>query len=121
MNKKYFFSHWLPVVSWGIIIIILSSIPYLEAPSIGIKREDLVAHFVVYFIFGILLLRVVKINYKNIIISILFAIIFGVINELNQIWIPRRSFELLDIISNTLGVLASVIFKIRRKDYEKIH
>lgn len=99
------------VILWTILILILSLVPHLEAPSIGVKREDLIAHFFMYFILGISLLRTVNQNFKNIFYIIFFGILFGIFNEINQIWIPGRRFEFLDILSNSSGIILSIFFK----------
>jgi VanZ family protein len=99
-------------IIWGILIIFVSSFPHLETPSLGIRREDLLAHFFMYFVFGYLLMRIIKMNFKNILLGVIFGIFFGIINEISQLWIPGRSFEFSDILANTSGVIWSVLLKI---------
>ena len=110
---KKFLKFWLPVIIGTVIIFILSVLPDLETPAIGIEREDLIAHFSIYFILGILVVRGCRnYNYNPIKISLCLTIVglFGIIIEIVQIWIPGRSFEFLDIVSNLLGVIFSAIF-----------
>jgi len=61
-------------------------------------------HFIGYFIttiFGLL-----AYSEKNIFLQLSFSLLLlGSILEIIQIWIPNRSFELLDMLSNTSGVV----------------
>lgn len=45
-------------------------------------------------------------NYKY---SIFLPICLGIVNEILQLFIPARSFQTIDLILNTLGVLLGVL------------
>lgn len=70
--------------------------------------SDKLHHFVAYFIttiFGLL-----AYSQKNIFFQLSFSLLLlGSILEIIQIWIPNRSFEFLDMLSNTSGVVIGLI------------
>lgn len=70
--------------------------------------SDKLHHFVAYFIttiFGLL-----AYSQKNIFFQLSFCLLLlGSILEIIQIWIPNRSFEFLDMFSNTFGVVIGLI------------
>ena len=51
-----------------------------------------------------------RLNYKKIILITISIILFAVIDELHQKFIPGRSFNVKDIISDIAGILAAVVF-----------
>lgn len=85
------------------------------------------AHFVIYIILGILAINVfcdVKtINFKLIIYSIIFCLIYAISDEVHQLFIPGRSCEIRDILIDLSGsiigvLLYSFIYRLRRRNYE---
>lgn len=73
-----------------------------------------VMHMVEYLVLGILVCNVLNIHdVKNmIIISISLCFIYSVSDEIHQIFVKGRAFELFDIFMDMLGsYLGSIIFK----------
>jgi len=107
--------HYLPVVIWAALIIIVSSIPDLSTPRFGSGVLDKAAHFIEYFILGLLTARAVggftpKL-WSIFWISSIFAALFGILDETHQLLVPGRSMDGLDIAADVLGsILASAIF-----------
>ena len=67
-------------------------------------------HFIEYFIFGMLLFNTLN-NYKikkKFILSIIISFTYIVLDEIHQIFIPGRAFEILDIILDLLGATISI-------------
>lgn len=79
------------------------------------------AHFIEYLCLGILVINVVKdykkLNFKWIIICILFCLLYSVSDEFHQYFVPGRSCELRDIIIDTCGSFIGIMFyyMIRKK------
>ncbi len=65
------------------------------------------AHFIEFFILGLLVINVVKdyykINYKYLIICILFCLIYSISDEVHQIYVLGRSCQIKDVIIDTIG------------------
>jgi len=88
------------LVCWVIIIFFLAGYPSLKTPAIKDISIDKLYHLIVFFILGILEYRVLKRN--------LFFIIgcgIAVVAELQQLIIPGRDFEILDIVAGIIGLL----------------
>jgi VanZ family protein len=71
------------------------------------------AHFGIHFVLA--LLTMIATYYDNLdpfydaIITLLLCIMIGITDELAQIVIPGRSFELVDILRNTVGILTGAV------------
>ena len=65
------------------------------------------AHFIEFFILGLLVINVVKdyykINYKYLIICVLFCLIYSISDEVHQIYVLGRSCQIKDVIIDTIG------------------
>lgn len=108
---------YLPMILWMAFISYLSHKTSDELPKdppyiIRIIKEytgqyfDKVGHFGLYFILGLLSLKPfldqkVRISF--------FCILFGLIDETHQYFIPGRHFDLLDWMADTIGVSTAFI------------
>jgi len=110
-KKKYY----LPAIVWAVLITIVSSIPNLSTPRLGITFVDKLAHFLEYAVLGFLTARAVR-GFRDdpwsiFWISSAIAALFGVLDETHQLFVPGRSMEFLDMTADILGsVLASAIY-----------
>ena len=112
MNVNNFFRYYLPVITWTIFILAITSYPDLQVPDTGVDAQDKIAHFGVYFILGFLTSRALwrgkRLTISNSISYSLFGCcVLAIMNEWYQQFIPGRSSELLDAIANIAGVLAA--------------
>lgn len=120
---KYIYQHktllktifWL----WLIFIGIVSSLPNIPTQEINLWDEpfrlDYLEHFGVFAILmGLFVLW--KSNDKGLfyvkkyILFIFGLLLFAVIDELHQLWIPGRSYNPLDLIYNLLGSISGLYF-----------
>lgn len=72
------------------------------------------AHFLEYFILGILSFEFFKeLNIKHVLlISILFCVLYATSDELHQLFVPGRSFMILDILlDSSASILSILLFK----------
>lgn len=71
------------------------------------------AHFLEYFILGILILNVFKdykiLTIKYIFISLLFCFLYACTDEIHQLFIPGRSGRPIDVLIDTFGSLVGII------------
>jgi VanZ family protein len=113
---KYFEKHYL--ISWIITILIASIIFYLSSQTFhGTSTTSwlsIVYHFFAFFFLGAFLLISLikgKINRPLFIIGIALAVLYGFFDEIHQYFVPGRHFSLLDILTDSTGVLtASTIY-----------
>lgn len=103
----------------SILVLIIVSIAYLSlSPKIGVDiGNDKVGHL---FAYGSLafwtLLSFYKRSFSNSPTLILLVVMYGLLMELGQLFVPGRTFSLLDLLANTLGaVLGFILFRILRK------
>ena len=104
--------HFAPAICWGLLVLILSTLPGNDLPHLewgDLLRIDKIVHLTFYSVFVFLLLNgsiksgYNKPPYRS---AFLFCITFGASMELIQKYFCiGRSFEWLDILSNTIGSL----------------
>lgn len=111
-----------PAIIWAIVILAVSSIPYLSPPSIGFKIEDKIAHFAEYLVLGILLAhgfsRLKPGIYRVFLLSAGISGAFGILDELHQLLIPGRQTAGLDMLADVFGSICAAglyVILFRRK------
>ena len=110
-------------IAWGGVIVYLLII---YSPKFGLPTSfpflDKVVHFILFFIQSIFITNTIY-EYRNrnnrilFIGSIIFLLLLGVIIEIQQIYLPYRTFEIMDLISNFVGVFSGSFFIIYFKNY----
>ena len=97
------------LVFWIIVIFVLTGYPSLKTPEIKEFPVDKLYHFFIFFILGILEYRILKTH-----LFFLLGCSVVIIAELQQLLIPGRNFEILDMFAGVIGLLiAYIIFKWR--------
>ena len=81
-----------------------------ESSTISFPFLDKVVHFILFFIQSILITNTMyeysdRNNRIILIASIISLLLFGLIIEIQQIYLPYRTFEIMDLIANFVGVL----------------
>lgn len=101
-------------VVWALLLFTLTSYPKLTTGAPDIIGIDKVAHFVMYFVFALLFMRMrKKINPKPQLRYLLFlSVIVPTVDELHQIPIAGRTFSVWDIVADVMGFL--VVFCLYR-------
>ncbi len=98
-------------ITWFIITTILLCIPGNSLPKIGWLKILPIDKCVHIFLFGILSLLFCKaFNRRKAFFSIaLICSIYGTVMEfVQENWIPNRSFDIWDIVADTMGSFAAV-------------
>ena len=117
----------LLVILWMIFIFVMSSFDATSSSNqsnfivdiitsiINIKDTGLLsliirklAHFIEYFILGILVINFITRYDKKIIIAILLCIIYATSDEIHQIFVPGRSCQIIDIMIDSLGSIMGI-------------
>lgn len=91
----------LPVL-WMAVIFLLSSIPGSSLPG-SFPGADKIVHLAEYTILGFLLGK------RGTWIAIPIGIIYGVLDEVHQIYVPYREFSISDILVDGTGVVTGTI------------
>ncbi len=102
-SLKKTYMNWLPAIGMMVIIFISSSTPgrVVDASPFASPLAQIRGHLVLFF----LLCLSYYIATKNIFISILLTVFYGVADELHQIFTPWRSPSLFDVKVDTLAAL----------------
>jgi len=107
-KSQKFFIYWFPILVYCFLIFIQSSRP---SPDItpDWPYVDKVLHFVAYALLGALFLRAfyttrIKRHLKLIIfLSILFSSLYGISDEIHQSFVPFRTADAMDALTDILG------------------
>jgi VanZ family protein len=101
-------------IVWSLTILILSVIPSVEPPYPELTYLDKIAHFGQYLVFSILyfIMRHLQGGPDKKILKELFilSLILPLFNEVIQLFVPGRTFCLLDIAANYLGFTMMIIY-----------
>lgn len=102
---------YLPLIIHWVTILILTSLPSESLPSVEIS--DKLNHFLAYFVLGFFLHLTLKYQTKfpalkkNILlITVIIASGYGLLDELHQLFVPGRSAEVLDWVADFIGAIS---------------
>lgn len=118
MNAAHIFrklEKWL-VYIWIIIILVISTVPIRSIRSDGdvfLPHADKVVHFLMYFVFQILLMNHNLQFGRKASKAVLFIMSFGygfLLECIQGYFLVERAFDNYDIIANITGALAGSIF-----------
>ncbi len=107
------------LISWLVVILVISSIPYLKTPEIHsgkiVIRLDHLFHMLEYGVLAVLaFLSFIGKRFapykNNYLITTVLLVLFAIGDEFHQKLIPGRSFNPGDIMSNITGILAGLVF-----------
>ena len=121
--------YWIPAVVWAVSIFVVSNIPAQEiqkaAETVDVVDSvpiplDIAYHVVVFGVMGILGYRVASLHLGpqsrwSYLAALVFAIGYGVIDELHQSFISGRSSAAEDVGYDALGAILGIaaVFTIR--------
>ena len=107
---------WIITILGAILIFYLSSIPFAPG-KFATSSRSIIYHFVAFFLLaGFLLISSLKgkINTKIFSLSFGLLILYGILDELHQFFVPGRFCTLFDVGIDTAGILlASGIYFFR--------
>jgi VanZ family protein len=107
------------LVIWAVIIMIVSSIPSIPTLRISAGgfsiRLDYITHVAIYVILAFLGYlsftgRDLLLSTKKLLLITLSLMSFAFVDEFHQKYIPGRTFNLIDLISNVTGIFAALAF-----------
>ena len=111
-NKKYLIN--IPLIVYWLILFVLTSLPSKSAITIGVS--DKIEHFGAYGILASVLYvnlyfqkKFKKLNKYPGTFTLIFASLYGVMDELHQLFVPGRTADILDWTADFTGSLLAVI------------
>jgi len=102
---------WLPPIVWMAVIFAASSVPDVTAIPGGVS--DTLAHRSVFAVLGALFLRALAggswrgVTWRAVLASVASSLAYGVFDEWHQSFVPGRSSELRDVVSDLTGAAAA--------------
>jgi len=106
-----FWIYWFPVFSYMGIIFFLSSRSSFSFSPPPIPYFDKICHLAEFAVLGYLLIRAF-IHYDNpslnkyaLLLTIIIAVLFGLTDELHQLFVPLRHSDVFDLIFDGFGAL----------------
>lgn len=109
--RKFFvyFPYWVPAVLWMGVIFFLSTLPESVTPGRGII-SDKVCHGAEYFILAFLILfalqRTTRARFFTAFwITLVWAVLYGLSDEIHQLYVPTRQFDVRDLLADAGGVV----------------
>jgi VanZ family protein len=111
MPKKVFL-YWLPVIAYAFLIFLFSSFSHVALPeNLQFRFWDKFAHASEYTVFGFLLFRTLKsVEWKHPIIWAWgLGTIYGISDEIHQMFVPGRLCQVWDGIADSVGILLGVL------------
>lgn len=70
-------------------------------------------HFVVFFLFGFFFFVTIKgnkeIKIKHLLIVVIISIAYAILDEVHQLFVAFRTFDIKDILTDTSGIFSSII------------
>ena len=113
-NRKFYFYFFCSVI-WFLVIIYLTIFYKSNSNDIiNFPYSDKLVHFSLFFIQSTFITKTYisrNLNSKKLMTKIIFyLLIFCFSAEFIQIYIPYRSFEILDLTSNIIGLLSGAFF-----------
>lgn len=114
MRGKELFRTWGPPAAAAGAIFGLSSIPGNRFPAHS-EAGSVAVHLGEFFVLGFLLARALRRTWPAlprlgpVAIAVGFCVIYGVADELRQLLVPERVFDLLDVAADSLGAAAGAV------------
>ena len=104
---------WLGVFLYALLIFGLSAVPAPYVP-LEISRLDKLFHFILYFPFGLLVLKALRASFDSgklysLLIAIFVISIYALSDEFHQTFVPGRQFSLIDMSFDVEGALTGCL------------
>jgi VanZ family protein len=102
---------WLPPLLWAGVILFGTSLPQ-EAVPVQTAKVDKILHFSIYTVFSYLLTRQISeitTRWRAAAIAVVFAMVFGALDEWHQRFIPGRSTEFADWRADAFGAVVGAL------------
>jgi|SRR3989344_1131022 len=102
---------WIITLFIAIAIFYVSTLTFPGEPGKNIAIKSITYHFSAFFFLALFLLISLlkgKIDKPLLFLGILFAVLYGVSDEIHQLFVPGRYLDIKDILTNSSGILSSV-------------
>ncbi len=116
MKSIPFARRHLPAILWLAALFGQSSIPGYKLPEVHLFSFDKLVHLAIYGVLGVLLVRSLeaqkrwpKLSAHPFIWAAVLASLYGITDELHQLFTPNRSADVFDWLADTLGAVLFIL------------
>jgi len=108
------FKYKIPAILYSVLIFGISSIPQTKLPRLDILNFDKLNHLIEYTFYAMTLFlafsnaKSEKIIKNASLLTILTGLLFGITDEIHQLFVPGREFSMFDYAADTFGILLGV-------------
>ena len=102
----------LPIFLWGMAIFVSSSIPSDQLPPLAVFGFDKLVHFAIFLVFCWLSHRALRLQESfrflqshSLKASIAITVVYGILDELHQSFVPGRNSSAYDVIADAIGAV----------------
>ena len=106
---------YVPLAVYWLMLIVGTSLPLNRLPTIGLS--DKISHLLAYFGLSVLLNLTLIYQRKSKFlfdkagwVAILICLVYGVVDELHQMFVPGRLADTLDWLADSTGTIFGVLF-----------
>ncbi len=120
--EKYNKLSWAITILIALIIFYVSSLTVKQTSGLGNGPNSVFYHITIFFLFSFFLL-ISLVRGKNrdlILIVIAVSIIYAVLDEMHQFFVPGRASSFRDIILDSIGILSALIVYLFSIKYRRI-
>jgi len=93
----------------GIFIFYMSSISF-EPSEKAFDIKPYIYHFGVFFMFSFFLFMSGRMKKEYLFVVVLISFVYALLDEVHQIYVPNRGFDIVDLGVDYLGVVVGFIF-----------
>lgn len=116
MTIREFSRYHLPALLYSALIVVLSSIPKLRSPDLGVEFSDKLLHACEYAIFAFLFYRsfsrarFARGGTRPLLLTLLFLVVFAAGDEYHQKFVRGRYMDGYDLLADISGGLIVVFY-----------
>ena len=106
---------WLPALVWAAVIFGLSSIPGPQFP-LPARNLDKLVHAAIFGVLGALCWRAMNATFlrgaaqwRVVLLAVVLTTLYGLADEMHQMFVPRRSPDPNDVLADALGGFAGAL------------
>ena len=105
---RLFWVYWFPLITYGLALFVQSAYPSPQSLP-RFPYGDKVLHFFAYAVMGGLFFRALLVTWPRwrsariVFYSVLFSTLYGVSDEIHQIFVASRTADQMDVLADFLG------------------
>lgn len=106
--KNQLLIHKWPAILFAVLIFIFSSLPGDKLPEIRFGLGDKFIHVIEFGLFGIFLYHAFRFSSpisKPYFATLCVGIVYALLDEIHQLFVPGRSCEIWDFIADLVGII----------------